>query len=51
VPDSGWYFNPNESGRGFNIEIQGNTLFMAGFIYDTAGNPIWLGATGPLARG
>ncbi|HEY8622271.1 MAG TPA: hypothetical protein VIM74_00270 [Casimicrobiaceae bacterium] len=49
LPDSGWYFNPAESGRGFNIEIQGNTLFMAGFIYDAAGNPIWVVSGGPMA--
>ena len=49
LPDSGWYFNPNESGRGFNIEIQGNTLFMAGFMYDTAGNDIWVVSGGPMS--
>jgi hypothetical protein len=49
VPESGWYFNPAESGRGFNIEIQGNTLFMAGFVYDAAGNPIWFVSSGPMS--
>jgi hypothetical protein len=49
VPDNGWYFNPGESGRGFNIEIQGDTLFMAGFIYDTSGNPIWVVSGGPMS--
>ncbi|HEX8009894.1 MAG TPA: hypothetical protein VF814_03010 [Casimicrobiaceae bacterium] len=49
VPDGGWYFNPNESGRGFNIEIQNNTLFMAAFIYDVSGNPIWLVSGGPMS--
>ena len=48
IPDSGWYFNSNESGRGFNIEIQGDTLFMAGFMYDTSGNPIWIISGGPM---
>jgi len=48
-PQSGWYWNPAESGRGFNIEIQGNTLFMAGFVYDTAGNPIWFVSAGPMS--
>ena len=42
LPDSGWYWNSNESGRGFNIEIQNNVLFMSGFVYDQAGNPIWV---------
>jgi|KBSMisStandDraft_5_1062788.scaffolds.fasta_scaffold03142_7 hypothetical protein len=49
LPDSGWYFNPAEGGRGFNIEIQNNTLFIAGFIYDTAGNPIWVVSGGPMS--
>jgi hypothetical protein len=49
LPDSGWYFNPAESGRGFNIEIQGDTLFIAGFLYDTAGNPIWIFSGGPMS--
>jgi hypothetical protein len=49
LPDSGWYFNPAEGGRGFNIEIQGDTLFMAGFVYDTAGNPIWVVSGGPMS--
>ena len=49
LPDSGWYYNPNESGRGFNIEIQGNTLFIAGFMYDTSGNPIWITSGGPMS--
>src|SRR6266576_3895526 len=49
LPDSGWYFNTAEGGRGFNIEIQGNTFFMAGFVYDTAGNPIWVVSGGPMS--
>jgi hypothetical protein len=49
TPQSGWYFNPNEPGRGFAIEIQGNTLFMAAFLYDAAGNPIWFVSGGPMS--
>src|SRR5271169_6591172 len=49
LPDSGWYFNPDESGRGFNIEIQGDTLFMAGLVYDVNGNPIWVISGGPMS--
>jgi len=40
-PESGWWFNPSESGRGFFIEWQGGELFMAGYMYDDSGNPIW----------
>src|SRR5579863_9677279 len=49
LPDSGWYWNPAESGRGFNIEIQNNVLFMAGFVYDQQGNAIWLTTGGPMS--
>jgi hypothetical protein len=40
-PESGWWWNPAESGRGFFLEWQGGELFMAGYMYDSAGNPIW----------
>ena len=49
TPQSGWYFSEAESGRGFNIEIQANSLFMAGFVYDAAGNPIWFVSGGPMS--
>lgn len=47
-PESGWWWSPNESGRGFSIETQGNVLFIAGYMYDTAGNPIWYISAGPM---
>jgi len=40
-PESGWWWNPAEPGRGFFIEWQGGSLFMAGYMYDDAGNPVW----------
>jgi len=49
IPDSGWYFNQSESGRGFNIEIQNSTLFMAGFIYDDNGKQIWVVSGGSMS--
>ena len=49
IPDSGWYFNSSESGRGFNVEIQDNVLFVAGFMYDESGNPIWVFSGGPMS--
>lgn len=49
TPQGGWYYSPVESGRGFNIEIQGNTLFMAGFIYDATGVPMWFVSGGPMS--
>jgi hypothetical protein len=40
-PESGWWWNPAESGRGYFLEWQGGQLFMAGYMYDDAGNPVW----------
>ena len=40
-PEAGWWWNPAESGRGFFLEWQGGELFMAGYMYDDAGSPIW----------
>lgn len=50
-PDTGWWWNPAESGRGFFIEVQGNALFIAGYMYDSAGNPIWYAASGSMTSG
>jgi hypothetical protein len=48
LPESGWYWNPAQSGRGFNIEIQDNLLFVAAFGYDLQGQPTWWVAGGPM---
>ncbi len=47
-PESGWWWNADESGRGFAIEVQGNSLFMAGYMYDSSGNPIWYVSEGGM---
>jgi hypothetical protein len=41
VPETGWWWNPNESGRGFFIEWQKGYADIAGYMYDDAGNPTW----------
>lgn len=46
TPQAGWWWDPAQGGRGFSIEIQNGTLFMAGYMYDASGNPIWY-ASGP----
>lgn len=48
TPDSGWWWNPTESGKGFNIEVQRDTVFVATFVYDEAGVPIWYSGSGKL---
>jgi len=48
-PDSGWWWNEAESGRGYSVEVQGSSFFMVGFMYDDAGKPLWYFSAGPMA--
>jgi hypothetical protein len=48
VPESGWWWNEQESGRGFFMEWQGNTLDIAGYMYDDLGNPVWYLTVGEI---
>ena len=47
-PESGWWWNEQEAGRGFFMEWQGGNLDIAGYMYDDAGNPVWYLTTGPI---
>ena len=49
APQTGWWWNPAEDGRGFSIEAQGNRLFMAAYLYDVSGRSTWHVATGPTS--
>ena len=40
-PESGWWWNPEESGRGFFMEWQNGTIDLAAYMYDDQGNPVW----------
>lgn len=44
-PDTGWYWNPAEGGRGFAIERQGDKIFLSGFLYESNGHPTWYVST------
>jgi alpha-tubulin suppressor-like RCC1 family protein len=46
-PQAGWWWNPNESGRGYSIEARGTKLFMASYLYDPSGRATWYVAAGP----
>ena len=41
APENGWWWNPSESGSGYAIERQGNSIFMAAFLYETSGAATW----------
>jgi len=41
MPETGWYWNPNEAGRGYFIEVQRDQTFIGTFMYRNDGAPIW----------
>jgi len=45
-PVDGWWFNPEESGRGVNIEMQDDTMFVSLFHYDSSGDQAWWVSSG-----
>ena len=47
-PERGWWWNPAEGGRGFALEIQCDNMFIAGFMYNTNGTPVWYVAQGKM---
>jgi len=40
-PKTGWWWNPDENGRGFSVELQGDHMFIGAYMYDTDGMPVW----------
>jgi uncharacterized protein (TIGR03437 family) len=48
APRAGWWDQTSQSGRGYFLEVQGNTLFLGGLIYTTSGQPTWFTSTGPI---
>ena len=48
-PQTGWWWNPLEDGRGYSVEVHGNNLFFASFLYDVTGRSSWYVATGPVS--
>ena len=48
TPESGQYWNPEEPGSGFAIEIQDNYLFITFYVYDEDGFPVWYTSEGLL---
>lgn len=47
-PQTGYWWNPAEPGRGYTIEVQDGVMYFAGYMYDTSGNPLWYLSTGNL---
>jgi len=51
APQTGWWWNPLEGGRGFSIEASGNSLFFAAFHYEASGRATWNVSPGPTSLG
>ncbi|QJR14339.1 hypothetical protein [Usitatibacter palustris] len=47
APQTGWWWNTAEGGRGYSIERQGRNIFMAAYFYDASGRATWQVASGP----
>ncbi len=48
APQSGWWWNATEGGRGFAIEFQADFVFIAGFMYAADGDPTWYVTNGRM---
>ena len=48
TPESGMYWNADEPGSGYTIEIQDNFLFGVFYVYDDLGFPYWYTTSGFL---
>lgn len=48
TPANGWWWNPAEPGRGLNLEMQRGKVFIAVFVYDEQGSPVWYSGAGEL---
>jgi hypothetical protein len=49
TPEVGWWWGGTAlSGTGYAIEFQGANVFVAGYVYDATGDPVWDLAIGSL---
>lgn len=49
-PQTGWWWNSAEGGRGFAVEVQNGVMYLAGYMYDAQGNPVWYLASGNMSN-
>jgi hypothetical protein len=45
-PTMGIWWNPSESGRGYEIDLQGDTMVVTTYVYEQSGDPIWYLSSG-----
>src|SRR5882672_9035661 len=49
APQTGWWWNPAESGRGFFVESRDGITFIGAYLYESDGHATWLVAGAPNA--
>ena len=49
APQTGWWWNPSEDGRGYTLEVSGNVLVMVSYLYDESGHSTWYLSAGPTS--
>jgi hypothetical protein len=50
TPITGLWWNPSESGSGYNIQVQHGVLVMTMYSYEAGGDPMWYLAVGSLTN-
>jgi hypothetical protein len=45
-PSMGLWYNPQESGRGYDIDVQGDKMIVTTYVYDAAHEPTWYLSSG-----
>ena len=48
APQTGWYWNAEETGTGWFLEMQGTQVFLAVYLYDADGTARWYVAQGMM---
>lgn len=47
-PQAGLWWNRDEPGRGFALEVQADRLLVVAYFFDETGRATWLASTGPM---
>lgn len=50
TPVTGLWWNPSESGSGYNVQVQHGVLVVTMFTYTAGGDPMWYVVSGTLAN-
>jgi hypothetical protein len=50
MPFAGLWWNPDESGSGYNLQVQHGVMVITFFSYTAAGDPLWYYAFGPMTN-